>query len=295
MSANQPMLGNSTSSVLGRRLGSELNKLRTAAGLTQTHAAKALTSSITKVTKMERGWVPMRDPDIRALCELYGVRDPGAVGALLELARVDRERRKAKGWWDDFAIPGVMQEYVALESAATTIKAWQPAFVPGLLQTPQYVRALRETPAAEVTKSPVSDDEFIAARLARQRRLLQDPPLTLQVVIYEAVLRNFPGGAPTARGQLEELARVADLPTVSLRIFPFTAGTHAGLNGSFNIISFAEPGAMDVVYVEAPFVERWVEGGEAAASYDELFGRITECSFDEQESVSFLANLRKEL
>jgi len=289
------MLGNSTSSVLGRRLGTELIKLRTAAGLTQTHAAKALTSSITKVTKMERGWVPMRDPDIRALCELYGVRDPGAVGGLLELARVDRERRKAKGWWDDFAIPGVMQEYVALESAATTIKAWQPAFVPGLLQTPEYVRALRETPAAEVTKSPVSDDEFVAARLARQRRLRHDPPLSLQVVIYEAVLRNFPGGALTARGQLEELVRVAELPSVSLRIFPFSAGTHAGLNGSFNIISFAEPGAMDVVYVEAPFAERWVEGGEAAASYDELFGRITECSFDERESVSFLDKLRKEL
>ncbi len=289
------MSGNSTSSVLGRRLGTELIKLRTAAGLTQTHAAKALTSSITKVTKMERGWVPMRDPDIRALCELYGVRDPGAVGGLLELARVDRERRKAKGWWDDFAIPGVMQEYVALESAATTIKAWQPAFVPGLLQTPAYVRALRETPAAQVTKSPVSDDEFVAARVARQRRLRHDPPLSLQVVIYEAVLRNFPGGTLTARGQLEELVRVAELPSVNLRIFPFSAGTHAGLNGSFNIISFAEPGAMDVVYVEAPFAERWVEGGEAAASYDELFGRITECSFDERESVSFLDKLRKEL
>ncbi len=148
------MLGNSTSSVLGRRLGSELIKLRTAAGLTQTHAAKALTSSITKVTKMERGWVPMRDPDIRALCELYGVRDPGAVGGLLELARVDRERRKAKGWWDGYTIHGVMQEYVMLESAATAIKVWQPAFIPGLLQTPDYVRALRHGPTSEVHKSP---------------------------------------------------------------------------------------------------------------------------------------------
>lgn len=295
MTASQARQGNSTTSVLGRRLGAELLKLRTTAGLTQPQAAKALSASTAKVAKLEGGWVPVRDPDIRALCELYGVRDLGTVGGLLELARVDRERRKAKGWWDDFAIPGVMQEYVALESAATVIKAWQPAFVPGLLQTPEYVRALRETPAAEVTKSPVPDDEFIAARLARQRRLLQDPPLSLRVVIYEAVLRNFPGGPATARGQVEELVRVADLPSVNLRIFPFTAGTHAGLNGSFNIISFAEPGAMDVVYVEAPFAERWVEGGEAAASYDELFGRITECSLDERESVSFLDKLRKEL
>lgn len=295
MTTSQARQGNSTSSVLGRRLGAELLKLRTAAGFTQPQASKALSSSTAKVAKMEGGWVPVRDPDIRALCELYGIHDPGVVGGLLELAKVDRERRKAKGWWDDYTIPGVMQEYIALESAATVIKAWQPAFIPGLLQTPEYVRALRESPAAQVTKSPEPDDEFIAARLARRSRLSDDPPLSLRVVIYEAVLRNFPGDEATARGQLEELAKMADLPSVSLQIFPFTAGTHSGLNGSFNIISFAAPGAMDVVYVEAPFAQRWVEGGQGAAAYDELFEKITEHSLGEGESVSFLHKLRKEL
>ncbi len=287
--------GNSTSSVLGRRLGGELAKLRIAAGLTQGHAAKTLTASTTKVAKMEGGWVSMRAPDIHALCELYGVRDPHVVGGLLELARIDRERRKAKGWWDDYNMPGVMQEYVALESAATTIMAWQPAFIPGLLQTPEYVRGLREDPAAKVAKGPGPDEEFIAARLARRRRLTDEPPLSLRVVIYEAVLRNFPGGTTTARGQLEELARMADLPSVSLRIFPFSAGTHPGLVGSFNVLSFAEPGAMDVVYLEAPFIQRWVEGGETAADYAELFESIAARSLDERESVSFLQQLRKRL
>ncbi len=114
-------------------------------------------------------------------------------------------------------------------------------------------------------------------------------------MIYEAVLRNFPGEETTAAGQLEHLTLLADLPSVSLRIFPLGAGTHPGLNGSFNIISFAAPGAMDVVYVEAPFAQRWVEGGEAAAAYDELFEKIAERSLSERESVSFLHKLRKEL
>ncbi|WP_246885296.1 helix-turn-helix transcriptional regulator [Streptomyces sp. GESEQ-4] len=280
---------------MGRRLGTELLKLRTAAGLTQPQAANALSASTAKVAKMEGGWVPVRDPDIRALCELYGVHDPATVGGLLELAKVDRERRKAKGWWDDYPLPGIMQEYMALESAATTIKAWQPAFVPGLLQTPEYVRALRESPAAQVAKGTVPDEEFIETRLTRRQRLVGDPALAFQVVIYEAVLRNFPGGAATARGQLEDLTKTADLPNVSLRVFPFTSGTHSGLNGSFNILSFAAPGAMDVVYVEGPFAQRWLEGGDAAASYDELFERITERSLDERESVSFLHKLRKDL
>ncbi|MEW2121584.1 helix-turn-helix transcriptional regulator [Streptomyces sp. NPDC005474] len=295
MTAGQARQGNSTTSVLGRRLGAELLKLRTSAGLTQPQAAKALSASTAKVAKLEGGWVPVRDPDIRALCELYGVHDPGTVGGLLELARVDRERRKAKGWWDGYTIHGVMQEYVTLESAATAIKVWQPAFVPGLLQTPQYVRALRQGPTSEVAKSPDPDEEFIAARLARQQRLTNDPPLSLQVVIYEAVLRNFPGGETTAAGQLDHLTRLAELPNTSVQIFPLGAGTHPGLNGSFNIISFAAAGAMDVVYVEAPFAQRWVEGGEAAAAYDELFERIAERSLSERESISFLHKLRKEL
>lgn len=294
MTGSQAQQGNSTTSVLGRRLGTELFKLRTTAGLTQPQAAKALTASTAKVAKMEGGWVPVRDPDIRALCELYGVHDLRVVGGLLELARVDRERRKARGWWDDYNIPGVMQEYVALEDAATSIKMWQPGFIPGLFQTPDYVRALRRSPATSLTKGPEPDEEFVAMRLARRRRLSDDPPLSLRAVIYEAVLRNFPGGSATARGQLEELMKMADLSNVDLRIFPFGAGTHPGLNGSFNIISLAEPGAMDVVYVETPFAERWVEGGEAAAAYDELFEQIAELSLDERESVSFLDKLHKE-
>ncbi|MBT2416138.1 helix-turn-helix domain-containing protein [Streptomyces sp. ISL-12] len=295
MTASQARQGNSTSSVLGRRLGAELLALRTAAGLTQPQAAKALSASTAKVAKLEAGWVPVRDPDIRALCETYGVHDPRVIGGLLELARVDRERRKAKGWWDDHKIPGVMQEYVALENAATMIRAWQPSFIPGLLQTADYVRALRSTGISSAAMKKQSDEDFVRARTARQQRLYGDAPLTFRAVIYEATLRNLPGDRETARGQLDHLCRTADQPNITVQVFPFDAGTHFGLNGPFNIISFAEPGAMDVVYVEAPFAQRWVEGGREAAAYDELFELIAERSLDQRASVAFLHRLRKDL
>ncbi|MET9381415.1 helix-turn-helix transcriptional regulator [Streptomyces sp. NPDC002928] len=296
MTESQPMQGNSTSTVLGRRLGGELIKLRTAAGLTQTHAAKALTASTTKVAKMERGWVPMRDPDIRALCELYGVVDPGTAGGLLELARIDRERRKAKGWWDAYRPAlGIMHEYVTLEQAAKTVRMWQPGFIPGLLQTPEYVRTLRTTPTATMAKYQGPQEDFVAARLARQQRLYDDPPLHLHAVVYESVLRNFPGDTETARGQLDHLVKMAEMPNISLQVYPFSGGPHHALNGSFNVISFAELGAMDVVYAEIPFTQLWVEGGEGATAYTELFEMISGRALDERESVSFLRKLRKEL
>ncbi|WP_343239822.1 helix-turn-helix transcriptional regulator [Streptomyces sp. SID12488] len=297
MTARQPTQGYSTSTVLGRRLGGELTKLRIAAGLNQTQAGKALTASTTKVAKMEGGWVPVRDPDIRALCELYGVHDLKTVGGLLELARIDRERRKASGWWDDYVTLGTMQEYVALENAATTIRAWQPAYIPGLLQTPEYVRALRATQvsASRAAERRDPDEEFIASRLARQQRLTHEPPLRLRVVLYEAVLRNFPGGVETARGQLDHLAKMTDRQNVIIQVFPFGGGTHQGLNGAFNIISFAEPGAMDVVYSEAAFGQTWVEGGEGATAHHELFELISARSLNERESLRFLHNLSKEL
>ncbi|RNG27467.1 XRE family transcriptional regulator [Streptomyces botrytidirepellens] len=286
------MQGNSTSTVLGRRLGGELTRLRAAAGLTQTHAAKALTGSTTKVAKMEGGWVPVRDPDIRALCELYGVSDPAVVGGLLELARVDRERRKAKGWWNEFPGVGAMHEYVTLESVATVIRSWQLSFVPGLLQTPEYIRALRQDAR---TGDSGDDEQFVEARLARQRRLDDTPQLSLRAVMYEAALRNLIGGADVMRAQLDHLVAVAEKGNVSLRVLPFDAGASHGMNCTFNVISFGEPGAMDVVYMEVPFSQLWIEGGEAAAQHDELFERIARRALNEHDSLELISRLSGEL
>ncbi|WP_308124582.1 helix-turn-helix transcriptional regulator [Streptomyces sp. NEAU-YJ-81] len=293
MTTSQPMQGNSTSTVLGRRLGGELTKLRTAAGLTQTHAAKVLTGSTTKVAKMEGGWVPMRDPDIRALCELYGLSDPAAVGGLLELARIDRERRKAKGWWNEAAFTGTMKEYVPLESAATAIKAWQVSFIPGLLQTVGYARSLRRVTVPE--EHPDRTEEFAASRAARQRRLSEDSPLSLWAIIPEAALR-IPGAEPeVASEQLSSLLDWGERPNVTIQVLPFSAGLAASLTGSFNVLSFAEPGAMDVVYMELPLSEMWVEGGDGAAQHAKLFDETARIALPEAESRTFIRALIKKL
>jgi len=268
-------------------------QLRAAAGLTQTHAAKALTGSTTKVAKMEGGWVPMRDPDIRALCELYGVNDPAALGGLLELARVDRERRKAKGWWNDVPLTKTMREYVPLESAATAVKAWQVSFIPGLLQTADYVRSARR--ASAPGDSPDQIETFVASRVARQQRLTEDKPLSLWAVIAEAALRIPTSEPQMLREQLASLLDWSERPNVTIQVLPFGAGMMPALAGSFNVLSFAEPGAMDVAYQELPFSTTWVEGGEFAAQHVRLFEETARDALPEAESRASIGTLSKGL
>ncbi|MEN2419095.1 helix-turn-helix transcriptional regulator [Streptomyces rimosus] len=293
MERSQTSQGNRTSTVLGRRLGGELTKHRLAAGLTQGQAAKVISASTGKIARMESGWVPMRDPDIRILCELYEVSDPAAVGGLLELARVDRERRKAKGWWNEFPDLGDMREYVTLENAATTIRTWQLSFVPGLLQTPAYVRALVQGNSAR--RHTDGGRRIVATRLARQQRLTDEDPLFLWAVIHESALRHLVGGAAVMCEQLTSLTEAAQRPNVKIQVLPFVCGEHAGMGGTFNIISFAEPGAMDVVYTETALGQLWVEGGEGASQHDRLFEGLAESALSPADSVSFMNTLRKEM
>ncbi|EFL23117.1 xre family toxin-antitoxin system, antitoxin component [Streptomyces himastatinicus ATCC 53653] len=293
MAGEQPAEGNRVSTVLGRKLGGELLMLRTAAGLTQGQAAKAITASTGKVAKMESGWVPMRDPDIRALCTLYGANDPATVGGLLELARIDRERRKAKGWWNDVALSSAMRQYAPLESVATEIKAWQVSFVPGLLQTAGYVRAMRRSWLPD--ESPEDAGKFVASRMARQRRLSGESPLSLRVVIPEAALRIPAVHAEMLREQLASLLDWGERPNITVQVLPFSTGFVPGLTGSFNVLSFGEPGAMDVVYVESSHTHVWVEGGDGAAEHVRIFEKTAQRALSEADTRAFIEALIKEL
>ncbi|GLV77448.1 helix-turn-helix domain-containing protein [Streptomyces hygroscopicus] len=293
MAEEQSAQGNRVSTVLGRKLGGELLRLRTAAGLTQGQAANAITASTGKVAKMESGWVPMREPDIRALCELYGASDPEIVGPLLELARIDRERRKAKGWWNDVTLSSAMQQYAPLEAVATEIKVWQVSFIPGLLQTAAYVRALRGAWLPD--ESPEEAEKFTASRLARQQRLFAESPLLLRAVIPEAALRIPMVHSEMLREQLESLLDWGERPNITLQVLPFSAGFAKGLTGSFNVLSFAEPGAMDVVYVESSHSHVWVEGGDGAAQHTTIFEETARRALSEPETRAFIEALIKDL
>ncbi|MFI1964366.1 helix-turn-helix domain-containing protein [Streptomyces pathocidini] len=285
--------GNRQSTVLGRKLGGQLLALRDAAGKTQLEAAKVLSATATKVVKMERGWVPMRDPDIRALCDLYGVDDADTVGGLLLLAQADRERRKAKGWWNQYPELRAMAEYVALEDIATSVRTWQLAIVPGLLQTSDYARALAVGNGS--WEDPDEIEPFVESRMARQVRLSGDRPLQLWAVLHEGALRQLIGGREVMRGQLEHLLEAARQPNVRLQVVPFLAGAHPGMTSAFTVVSFAEPGAMEVVHMDTTSTTIWLESESDAAHHSAIFDRITRLGLAQRSSARLIDGIRKEI
>ncbi|MFE1363397.1 helix-turn-helix domain-containing protein [Streptomyces anulatus] len=282
--------GSRTSTVLGRRLGGELQRLRLGAGMTQQEAAEYLSATATKVVKMESGWVPVRDPDIRALCQLYGMTDDQVIIGLLDLAKTDRERRKVKGWWDNGLVPGGV-DYIAMEDGALRNRQWQVALIPGLFQTADYVRAMA------VADMPWDDIEQLEAvvetRARRQRRLHGDNPLLMHAVIWEAALRQLIGGPDVMRRQLNHLCELSELPNIHIQVLPFRAGGHSGVGGPFNILSFGEERAVDVVHMDASRSEIWIEDAERSTVFIGMFNSLVKSSLSPHDSHQFMQSIAK--
>ncbi|MFC4501356.1 MULTISPECIES: helix-turn-helix domain-containing protein [Streptomyces] len=293
MAGTDPNRGRTITTVLGRRLGGELLRMREARELRQSHAAEALTASVTKVTKIERGQVPMRDPDVRALCHLYGESDEAVIGKLLALAKADRDRRKAKGWWNQYPQLKAQIEYVALEDIATELRTWQLTFVPGLLQTADYARALAVGNGAWEDLDEI--ETFVEARMARQTRLVGERPLQLWALLHEGVLRQLVGGRDVMRAQLEHLLEAARLPQVRVQVVPYIAGAHPGMTCAFTVVSFAEPGAVDVVQVDTSSTKVWLESETDAAHHNAAFDRIARLGLAHSNSVRLIDSIRKEM
>ncbi|WP_306323133.1 MULTISPECIES: helix-turn-helix transcriptional regulator [unclassified Streptomyces] len=278
---------------MGRRLGGELLRLRDAAGRTQQQAAEVINATNSKIVKMERGWVPMRDPDIRALCEFYGKGDRKVVARLSELAKLDRERRKAKGWWQQALGAGALAEYIAMEDAATRVRNWQHSLVPGMLQIPAYTRSLGVSEG--FWEDPNFVEHAVEVKQQRQQRLYGERPLSWFAVVWEAALRQQVGGPSVMRAQLEHLMDVSERPNVTIQVLPFRAGAHPCIAGAFSILSFAEEGSLDVVQSDTVTGMGWVEDIETGATYSHLFDHTARMSLSEHESLALINSLRKEV
>jgi len=226
-------------------LGAYLRRLREASRISLDEAGYVIRASRSKVSKLETGRVGFKDRDITDLLTLYGVTDEKERQTLRGLAA----KAGSPGWWHDYAdvLPSWFDEYVGLELAASEIRAYEVQFVPGLLQTEDYARAVIMIGYS----NPKEIRRRVDLRMARQHKVLEKPhPPILRMVLDEAVLRRPLGGRAVMRAQIRHLIEMSDRRNVTIQVIPFQAGGHAGAGGSFSLLSFEGFDLPDVVYLE---------------------------------------------
>ncbi|CRK58349.1 Putative DNA-binding protein [Alloactinosynnema sp. L-07] len=259
-----------------RRLGRRIRELREAARMTLEVAAKQLDMTRFTLARLEKGENKMDVHIGRSMMDVYDCWDDDLLDQIRKAAPT--------GWWTKYGIRD--RGYIDMETEATTVDTFQVVYVPGLLQTEDYMRAVFRSSRAGW--SPDQIENQVAARLVRQRRLTDaDFPLRLSVILDEAVLRRQVGGVCAMRAQLGYLVESATLGTVTLRVLPHTAGAHPGMDGAFSLLSFPEEDT-EIAYVAystgAVHIERATEVREARL----LFDQLRSMALSPLESVGFI-------
>ncbi|MGW4421012.1 helix-turn-helix domain-containing protein [Streptosporangium sp. NPDC004631] len=272
-------------------LGTQLRRLRTANGISREDAGYAIRASHAKISRLELGRVGFKERDVADLLTLYGVTDPDDRAPLLTLAR----QANAPGWWHKYGdlLPGWFEVYVGLEQAASIVRTYEVQFVPGLMQSPEYARAV--IMLVHGTASAEEIDRRVALRMARQRRLTRPEAQTLWAVVDEAVLRRSIGGEKVLAAQIDHLLKVTELPNIRLQIMPFHRGGHAAVGGPFSILRFPERELPDVVYLEQLTSALYVDKREETDHYMQVMNCLCVQAYSVSESKGFLRDLRRGL
>ncbi|MCH5670480.1 helix-turn-helix domain-containing protein [Streptomyces gilvus] len=229
--------------VLGRRL----QELREAAGLKREEAARVLRVAPATVRRMEMAEVALKIPYVQVLLETYGVPDEETT-AFVELA----EEANQPGWWQRFhdVLPDWFSLYVSLEGAAGIIRSYEPHFVPGLLQTEDYARAVME--AGTIGQTGAENlERHVSLRMTRQKLLERPDPPHLWVIMDETVLkRPVSIRGEVMREQLDKLLEFAEHDRITLQVAEFKDGPHPGTYAPFSLFRFGEPELPDMVFTE---------------------------------------------
>lgn len=271
-----------------RKLGAELRALRTGAGLTSGEAARLAGWHQSKVSRIETGASGVKPADVRLLLDVYAVSDAQLREFLLVLAGSD-ESGGRHHWWHAYrgVLPPTYRDFISLESQASAMSTLETSVVPGLLQTPEYARAVTRAAVGGLDDERL--DALVEVRLARQDVLRSDPPLRLSAVLDEAVLHREIGGPDVMARQLRRLLETARLPQVRLQVLPFAAGAHVGITGPFVIFSFSSTSDLDVVVLDHLTSSLYLERKEDLGAYSEAFKDLQSHALSPEDSFDHIA------
>lgn len=267
-----------------RQLGRTLRDLREAAGIAPSQACARLEFSPARLSRMETGQTAPDIVVVKSMLDLYGV----PVNAWEPFVQLARDARR-KGWWQVYGLSAT-GGYVGLEAAASSVREFALAFVPGLLQTEDYIRAVLATSIMARTQQRLDND--VAVRLRRQRRLTTDgDDLHLAAVIDETALQRPVGSATVMRDQLGHLVMMAELPNVDLRVVPTSIGAHAGMASGLTVLGFPGEADGDIAYIEHAAGQLQIEKADDVRTCILKFERLRAAALDQAASVAVLERL----
>jgi hypothetical protein len=274
-------------------LGAHLRRMREEAGISRADAGWAIRGSESKISRLELGRVGFKPRDVGDLLTLYGVTDPAERARLLDLA----QQANNPGWWQryDDLTPTWFHSYLGLEEAASLIRTFEVQFVPGLLQTPDYARAVTQLGHAEAPLPAAEADRLVALRLARQRILTRGRATRLWAVVDEVVLRRAIGGPRVLRDQLEHLLELSSMSNITLQVIPIDRGGYVATGGAFSLLRFADTDLPDVVYIEHLTSAVYLDKREEVDKYVVTMDALSIAAGTPRETEDLLKNIIKSL
>lgn len=261
----------------------ELRKLRVAAGLTQSQVAQAVGMSATKIGRQEKANTGIYQHDLHKLLDLYRVIDQHRV-EILDMARHAEER----GWLyvhGGKKLPEDWQTWIDFETEADTIYNYEPLMIPGLLQTPDYARAIIQATGLGLSEAEIHG--LVISRMARQELLSRENPVKLHAIIDERVLSCQFSGTEALLRQLRHLLKVVARPNITIQVVPTDVGLHPGFNGSFVVLNYDhEP---SLVWLENKISSIFLDEEEQIKIYTRTWDELCALAYSVEKSVDSIS------
>lgn len=267
-----------------RRLAAELRGLRTAAGLTREEVSEQTGINPATLYRIETAKVRPQRRTLMAMLDKYGVIDEDKRSELIALSR----QAAQLGWLQAYEseLPELYTTYISFEAEARSVHNYESLFVPGLLQTENYARAVIRGVLPLATDADVQ--ARVEARMQRQESLRKTDPLRLWAILDEAVLHRQTGGKTVMAEQLEALARAAGQPHITLQVIPFASGAHAGMPGSFVVMDFPDAADPALVYVDSMAGDLFLEREADVRRYATTFEHLRATALDPASSTKLI-------
>jgi transcriptional regulator with XRE-family HTH domain len=272
-----------------RELGLRLRELRLARDLTVEEVAVQLECSATKISRLETAARKAIPRDVRDLCHIYGVADQAEVEELVDLARQARQ----PGWWTQYVDLG-FESYIGLEQEAVAITAFSMYYVPGLLQTTDYARAIIR--AIEPKMDPRVLGERAEVRIRRQQLLEKEAGPRYRALLDEAVLHRLVGSPAIMVAQLDKILKKQEGGLAAVQVIPFGVGAHAGSDSNFEFLEFGESSLLGpVVHVEGLIGNTYRERPAEVERYREAIEQLRDAALNVRDSMALISRVRETL